>query len=201
MSTCEYIYKSGRHAGERCEIRPTNGEKMCYKHKKAAEMKSFRAHTADSLIVDPIFAAPGATRPATPPAKHRYSNWMITINSNVSYDKMSANDKKLFKDFIDFVFSRDNIEKFLTDSTGGGAKNIVKLGVEHYFEVAPNNGRLHMHGLLSLEHTGNFRLEFNRIREAARRILGRNIHLSAPVSGDQSKAYAQYAAKKASSTA
>jgi len=195
---CGYVYKSGRHAGEHCEIRPTNGERFCYKHKKAAEKRSVRVHESDALGSDSVFAAPGATRePAKAAPKRRFSNWMITINSNQDYSKMSADEKKLFKDFIDYTFDRNNIVKFLTDTTSGNHDNIVNLMVEHYFEVGPINGRLHMHGLLSVEHTGNFRLEFNRIRDAARRILGRTIHLSAPVSGDQSKAYAQYAQKKA----
>ena len=54
-----------------------------------------------------------------------------------------------------------------------------------------------MHCILQLENHGNFKLELNRIRAAAKAALGYSIHLSAPVTGDTAKAYAAYASKKA----
>lgn len=104
--------------------------------------------------------------------------------------------KKLFKDFIEYVFSEDGIKQFLTDTVMPDDRNIVNLKINHYFEVAPMNGKLHMHGLLSIKHVGNFGLKANWIQAVAKVALRHNVYFNAPVNGDSTKLFEQYAAKK-----
>jgi hypothetical protein len=188
--SCHHIYLSGRHKGEQCEIVPESGN-YCYKHKRDAHK---RPAGAQAIAEDAVFGHAGAAPVAK---KMRYSNWYITLNSNKDISKMTAADKLRFKQFCDFVFTEDGIKRFITDSTAADHANIVKLEISHYFEAGDEQGRLHMHGLLAVEHTGNLRLEANRIRAAARAALGYDVYFNSPVSTDHAKAYAEYVKKQA----
>lgn len=192
--SCKHIFATGPKKGQRCPVIPADGGDYCAKHRKSTEKKQSRAHTANNLGNDALFAGTGG-RPKTA-AKNRYSVWLITLNSNKDIDKMTYQDKKQFKDAMDYVFNRENIFDFFTESTGKGQDAVVKLNMEHHFEVGPSGGRLHVHALVDITHTGNFRFEANRLRAFLKQALGYNIYLNAPVSGNQSAAYAQYAAKR-----
>lgn len=194
MSTCSHVILTGKNKGQLCKNKATQSN-YCGAHHKMMNKKVDRKKGSQSLHEDAIFRNPNSET-KKPKRKIRYSSFLITVNSQKDFQTMTAEAKKEFKDFVDFVFSPDEIRNFLTDTTSSDVdKNIVKLTIEHHFEIGEKNGRLHMHAILNIEHTGNFRLEANNIRQVAQRILGYKIHLDVRGSGNPTKAMEQYASK------
>ena len=60
-------------------------------------------------------------------------------------------------------------------------RNIVKL--ESYFEVGDKQGRLHIHGVLKLAHTGNYQMDRAKISGVVAGVLGHKVHLNIVGSG------------------
>lgn len=194
MANCAHTYATGKHSGKHCDIIPASG-KYCYKHKKMHAKQDERKHAVDAIVNDPVFSniSTGSKK------KLRYSNWYITLNSNQVFENMTTEQKKLFKEFCDYTFSREGIQHFITDTTANDLSAIVKLEISHYYENGGTQGRLHLHALLAVEHTGNLRLQANALRAAAKKILGYTIYFNSNVSTDHAKAYAEYIRKNNSS--
>ena len=76
------------------------------------------------------------------------------------------------------------------------AKNIRKLKTEFYFEVGESQGRLHVHGVVDLQHVGNYQLCVDWVRAVLEKILGGKIHFNAQGSGNAEAAWQQYMTKK-----
>lgn len=51
-------------------------------------------------------------------------------------------------------------------------KNITKMKVKHYFEVGNVQHRLHIHGLRSVKHTGNYRMHSEEV------LVDKKVHLN-----------------------
>eukprot|EP01127_Copromyxa_protea_P018775 TRINITY_DN597_c0_g3_i8.p1 TRINITY_DN597_c0_g3~~TRINITY_DN597_c0_g3_i8.p1 ORF type:complete len:120 (+),score=17.82 TRINITY_DN597_c0_g3_i8:418-777(+) len=111
---------------------------------------------------------------------------------------MSVDEKREFKNLADFIFSEENVAKYLIDrnSPHDPTKNIVKLSSEHYFEVGGKQGRLHMHGVLKLTHTGHYQMNEAAIRQLAEEVLGYKVHFNAKGNSDQDAATQAYIKKQ-----
>jgi hypothetical protein len=146
------------------------------------------------LLNDPIFN--NGVKRQKKRAGERNSNWNFTINSNSNYGKMTDQDKKLFKNFMNFVFDEDRILDYITDkeSPSNSRKNIDKVKIDFYYENSANN-LLHAHGILRIKHHGFIRLRLNDIRQLARKIFGKNIHIDAPVNSDTNTSWENYMKK------
>lgn len=187
---CDYIFQKGKKAGSKCVIKPKSPNSLCWRHIKMAETPA-----PIDLNDDPIFGSGSTiTKDVVAPKKINYSIWNITINSNRDYTKMSDIDKERFKSFADYLFTPDTFRRYITDSKPGD--NIIEINVEKYFEVGESVKRLHLHGQLSTKHRGHLRLEANKIRAVAEKILGYKIHLDSVVTSDHVRAYAEYMKKK-----
>ena len=191
--SCNHTFSKGTKSGQTCKKKPRGGATYCYKHSKTTPDKSERAN---AIKDDPIFNN-SKTIVTTAAPKERYSVWLGTINSQLDYSKMTDKQKRDFKDFSDYLLNRDNLIRYLTDakSPDDVNQNVRELSVEHYFEVGGSQNRLHLHFQLAITHTGHFSLECNKIREIAKKILGYNIYLNAPVQSDPVRAYAAYIKK------
>lgn len=91
---------------------------------------------------------------------------------------MSVEEKKRFKNVCEFVFSCENIHNYLEDRTSPEdvSNNIVKCKIEWHPEVGEQVHRLHVHGVIDLKHTGNFRLCNEKIRGVIEKVLGKRVH-------------------------
>lgn len=201
---CKYIYSTGKYAGKQCDIRPAGGTPQqpagdyCYKHKVIAAKKANRAKATAAISADPIFSS--AAEPAKESetnAKKKFSVFNCTINSQKNYATMSAEDKLKFKRFVDWLFlpSGETALKFMTDAKAPDMRNILEAKAEHHFEVG-DLGKLHAHGQILVTHTGHITFWANKVREAARKILGYTIHWDCQASSNHVAAYAEYMRKK-----
>lgn len=197
---CKWIYNKGKHKDKQCEAVTKSETGFCGRHKARGIKKENKVKGAEKISADSIFSD-DAKPPSPNKKKQKSSCWMITINSQKNYDNLSDEDKKLFKKFGDFIMNEEMLKKYyLSDTTSDDInKNITSLKVSHYYEVGDEQNRLHLHGLIQLEHTGYFKLFVNRIREFAKKTLGCNIYLSAPVQSDPIKAYEYYIQKQQNS--
>jgi hypothetical protein len=95
-------------------------------------------------------------------------------------------EKRQFKNLVDFIFSEDKIDKYLEDRTcpDDSKKNLGEVKSEYYYEVGDTQHRLHVHGITKLRHTGNYRLSNEKIRGVVEKILGKKVHFNASGSGD-----------------
>ena len=185
------VKKISSHVGSRggnADTRCKNGAKLgdyCVKHKKRE-----KANLAnDEVLNDKV--PKEQTSPNT-----RYSVWKITLNSQKDYSKMTDADKLQFKNALSFIFNETDIMKYMTNRTNQDAqKNIKKLKIDFYLEVGDKQGRLHAHGRIELEHTGNYTLELQKIKAVISKLLGSGIYFNAVGSGDPQKAWADYMAK------
>jgi hypothetical protein len=99
---------------------------------------------------------------------------------------MTTEQKHQFKNLIEFIFSEENITKYLEDRTSPDApiKNLAEVKSEFYYEVGDAQHRLHVYGTLKLKHTGNYRLSNEKIRGIVEKILDKKVHFNAKGSAD-----------------
>lgn len=189
---CAHVGTRGNNKDIKCRNAAKIGN-FCAKHKKKER---------PTLATDEVFgngeAAPAAAPAEAPkPKKFHYSAFKFTINSQMDFAKMSPAEKKQFKHAVEFIFDKDNVHKYLEDRTNAGdtRANISELKVEFFFEVGAQQGRLHTHGVLSLKHTGNYRVNQERVRAVLEKLLGRKVHLNVVGSADETAAWAAYITK------
>lgn len=193
---CRYIYWKGPKKGSRCPHRP-RGSEYCYQHRETAEALSHRENRAVVLNEDPIFN--GAGQAPKPAAVERTSIYHWTINSNQPYEKMTPEDKKKFKKYIEDLMTNDKILDYVTDKNAPDHRNIDNVKTDYYFEVSPTAGLLHAHGYVSIKHRGFITLRLNQLRADAQKLFGKNLHFHWPVSSDSEATWAAYIAKNSAS--
>ena len=110
---------------------------------------------------------------------------------------MTDAEKTKFKNFMEFVFSKEKVVKYLEDAKNitDATTNIVDLESEFYFEVGSNQYRLHSHGIIKLKHTGFYKIKTEQIRQLAKKIFGDSIYLNIVASGNSEEAWLAYIKK------
>lgn len=220
--TCRYVAIKGPTKGQRCTVRPRNGQ-FCSKHsatKIASEaiqpiapvdadeiLETIKDKKQVVLLADPVLgnqAAPepndevhlgGGKRKRERTPKLKSTVVMVTLNSNKPLASMSAEDKKAFKEMAAQIFSKDVIPEFLSDRTHDDPKEVIKdIESSYHFEVSGAD-LLHLHGLIKIVHTGFLKWHANRVRDLAVKMLGHNVYLNTPISSDPILAWKQYTEK------
>ena len=155
---CKHIISIGKNKGNQCSkngIHAFRGEHYCKKH--IYDIHSKKEDIKD-INNDPIFNDKVDTNePAT-----RKSIFNITINTN----NMSDDEKRKFKQVVEYVFHKDNIIKYLKDMTKpeDATVNLVDLQTDYAFEVGGSLNRLHVHGYVDVTHTGLYQLSQHLLR-------------------------------------
>jgi hypothetical protein len=131
--------------------------------------------------------------------KPRYSAFLITLNSQAVYTKLTPADKRKFKALIETIFDKDNIAAYLTDRTnpGDARAHLIDTRVTYEFEVGSKFSRLHMHGYLRVVHTGIYTVDVRKMRTVCERVLGKQIHLDVRGMADTDAAWTAYLKKNA----
>lgn len=204
IPTCNYRFVKGAKAGVQCD-QPGRYNGKCCRHKTkipgshavnvSSMVEEKKANNTEKLKEDEIFNDMVQEKQPDEP-KHKSSVWRFTINSNTDYDKMTKDDKLRFRRFMEYVFDENGIFDFLADlnSINDSRANVDEMNIEYYFENSSKN-LLHAHGILRIKHHGCFRLKLNEIRNLARTVFGKNIHIDAPVSSDYDTAWEEYIKK------
>eukprot|EP01127_Copromyxa_protea_P013360 TRINITY_DN358_c1_g1_i7.p1 TRINITY_DN358_c1_g1~~TRINITY_DN358_c1_g1_i7.p1 ORF type:complete len:205 (+),score=33.76 TRINITY_DN358_c1_g1_i7:61-615(+) len=170
----------GKSAGVTCRNQANHGD-YCAKHKKKPKA---------ALATDEVFGTEKTekTEKPQPKVKQNHSVWMYTLNSQQAFSGMTKEQKTEFKELVKFIFDEENITEYLTDrkSPDDPSKNIVSLKSEYFFEVGDEQGRLHVHGILKITHTGNYQVNQAAVRQLAEKVLGYKPHfnINGQVSGN-----------------
>jgi hypothetical protein len=111
---------------------------------------------------------------------------------------MTTEQKHQFKNLVDFIFAAENIDKYLEDRTlpDDPRKNLSEIKSEYYYEVSNGQHQLHIHGVIKLQHTGNYRLSNKKIRGVIEKILGKIVHFNMLGSVDVERVWVQYMQKQ-----
>lgn len=203
---CDYVYSRGLKRGLMCES-PGNYGGRCCKHKvkdksqpgnsmdqlKQLSAEEKKAENTDKLKEDPIFN--DKVQDAKPTS--RSSVWTFTINTNTNYDNMNDDDKKRFKRFMSYVFDKEGIFDFVTDqeSYDDPKKNIEEVEIDYFFENSSKN-LLHTHGFIKIIHHGYLKLRYGDIKEFAKIIFGKNLHMDFQAGTDAVTGWKNYMAKQ-----
>jgi hypothetical protein len=109
---------------------------------------------------DEFFGAPEKANQAEHATKYKFSVWYWPLNLQSDFSQMTTKQKHQFKNLVDFIFAEENICKYLEDRTSphNPQKNLAEVKSEFYYEVGDAQYRLHVHGTIKLQHTGNYRL-------------------------------------------
>ena len=204
---CDYMYSRGSKRGTLCDAMG-NYDGKCCKHKakpppegggentiqrlKKMSLDDKKAANTEKLKDDPIFN----DKVEEPKSKTKSSIWNFTINTNTNYDTMSADDKKRFKKWMANVFDEDSIFDYVTDqeSYDDPKKNVDEIKTDYYFENSGKN-LLHAHGIIRILHHGYLRIRYNDIRDYAKIIFGKNLHIDMQASSDHVNAWENYMSK------
>ncbi len=192
--TCNYVIGRGKRKGEMCGKRGHGKGGACTEHRKALE----EGPKKRDIAADNVFGSNKPEVAAEPAPKVKSSVWLVTINSQKDLSNMSTEQKIIFKDFAEWIFDKDRfVSYYLNDLTSPNdpAKNIKDLSIAYQFEVGGQQGRLHLHAIVNLKHTGHFKFKANELRSFAKSSLGYNVHLDAPVRSDDVAAMSEYVAK------
>lgn len=123
----------------------------------------------------------------------KHSLFLITINSQIDYDKTTEDQRTSFKKIAKYVFS-NNIHKYIT-FIDENHKDIYKIDSQYRFEIAPTNGRLHLHGIIKISHNSKIKLNLVDLRALLNRAWGQPVHLDVKGSNDNAKMMEAYVNK------
>ena len=193
MRRCNHVFWKGKDRGQQCP-RMTKGQK-CHKHKECQDESVEKEEKAAKLQTDDVFGNDEQTEAHK--GKLRSSIYLITINSNKTLESLSIAEKKRFKDFVDFVFTDENLkENYIVDNNGMDVNEITEsLEIEYHFEVSPKNNRLHCHIYINIQHRGHISFRIDEIRGLANKVFPDKIYISFSVSSDPTIAMKNYTRK------
>lgn len=189
--TCEWIIDRAPKKGQRCQIKPIEGRTFCSKHNK--RMASREARQPAKLDTDEVFGTPA------PAPRNKFSVFNFTFSTNRDVDKLSREQKLVFKTAVDGLFDpgQNGIIGYLRDSKSEDpAQNIVKSQTLFRYEVGSREHRLHAHCQLLLEHTGHYRIDTAALREDLKNQTGYVIYVKVDAQTDHVAAYAAYITKR-----
>jgi hypothetical protein len=163
--------------------------KWCKKHDKKK---------CPALAQDEVFVQPEKVNVEPEKPKYKFSVFHWTLNLQSDFSNMMTEQKHQFKNLVDFIFSEENIEKYLEDRTSPDdpKKNLAEVKSEYYCEVGNAQHRLHAHGMLKLKYTGNYRMFNEKIRGVVEKILSKKVHFNATGSSDAEAAWRQELTKQ-----
>ena len=112
--------------------------------------------------------------------KEHVSNFLLTINTNQSYnenDPNLQNDIEVFEESIKDVLG--NINNYLKFKNGEWNDDDVKdVSIDYVIEVGGKKRMIHAHILLKFKHVINIQLDVNKIKDKIKNELGlKNIYI------------------------
>ena len=100
--------------------------------------------------------------------KPKYSNFLLTINTNKQYkddDPHLKNDADIFEDTINDILKHINEYINLPESVIWNNKIIEDVDIDYVVEKGNIKGQLHTHILFKIKHHTNIQLNYNKIKE------------------------------------
>lgn len=122
---------------------------------------------------------------------------MITLNLNEKFSNMTTEQRKNFKQFAVDLFDKKQILNYFKDreNPSNPLANIQNVEIKWKPEVGPQQGKLHLHALVAITHTGFYTFKANALRSLATETFGHNVYLSCPVSSNERVKWESYLQK------
>jgi hypothetical protein len=202
MHQCQYKFWRGDNKGQQCP-RMTKSSR-CYKHKDCHDSLTTQNNDkVEKMQKDEVFGDDAAalqqhdTQLPRSKGKVKSSVYLITINSNKTLESLNKNEKKQFKDYVDFIFAEQNLkDNYIIDNHGDDINDIIEsIDIEHHFEISPVTNRLHCHAYINIQHHGHISFKINDIRALAAKIFKDKIYINLSVSSDPTIAIKNYTRK------
>lgn len=118
---------------------------------------------------------PNETQLLNKPSKIKTSQFMVTINPNISCKKVGDDlMKERLKETIQCVYSNQSLQhlvKFRDYRHSFTSKYIKGIKMEYALEKGKKCGFVHSHILLKIEHVSNIQLKFREMKEKVRQCL------------------------------
>jgi hypothetical protein len=125
---CQHTRTHGGNADKACRNKAVCQDKWCKKHDKKKCLV---------LAQDEIFGVPEKmnVKPAAEKQKYKFSVFHWTINSQSDFIQMTTEQKHQFKNLVEFIFSDENIVKYLKDRTSpdDSKKYLAEAKSEFYY--------------------------------------------------------------------
>lgn len=177
---CRYKFTKGKRKGKHCE-HFANYDNYCGLHKKIIDKRVGRSLKAKSDLDD--FLNGDVQKQI--PKKNKKSVFLLSINTNKTVAKMTEEDKVNFKIvakylfddhgvFDDFVIKRYGREKPESDL-------IVDQMSDFNYEISPETQRLHLHGVIDIEHKSNLLIDLPALREYVNETMGYKLNVNLKV--------------------
>lgn len=117
--------------------------------------------------------------------KPRRSVFMMTINSQKSIDEMSLREKNRFKMLVGYLFDEDGIYGFIRERDGYPelADNAVSFRDDYSYEIGEKFSKVHMHGVVDIEHNSFIFMDIPALRTFVNEYLGYNSHINVKTPG------------------
>lgn len=129
--------------------------------------------------------------------KLKSTDLMITLNLNEKFTNMTTEQKRAFRQFAVDLFDKKQILSFFKDreNPSNPLANMQNVEIKWRPEVGPQQGKLHLHALVAITHTGFYTFKANELRSFATQTFGHNIYLSCPVSSNERVKWESYLQK------
>lgn len=166
--TCKHKFKKGKRKGQLCNSF-ANYDGYCGTHRPRK-----------STLADFI----GEQKPIPQRQKNKKSVFLVTINSNKTLDSMNEQDRNNFKSITKTLFDDDGIFDYLVKRYGGVIPEpevIVDKFSDYNYEIGEEAGRLHMHGIVDVEHKSNILIDIARLRNYINEVMGYPVHVNVRV--------------------
>lgn len=110
-------------------------------------------------------------------AKARWSNFLVTVNTNKRHQnkdpEFRAQEKQL-RDTIDNLLDDANLRKLIVMMKPGDTydNSIATINIDGMTEIAPKTQTLHMHVLISVHHRTTLKLDYEALKREICGALG-----------------------------
>lgn len=103
----------------------------------------------------------------TPKNKIKYSNFFITLNTNLRYKKGDEQRRQARRDFVNgFKTVLSNIGDYVEFLNDGSWDDVEKADVKIRPEIGTKKGLIHGHALVRLRHRTKLRIPYAKLRQA-----------------------------------
>jgi hypothetical protein len=93
---------------------------------------------------------------------------------------------------------KKNIDKYLKDRTlpDDPRKSLAEVKSEYYYEVGNAQHQVHVHSVIKLQHTRNYRLSNEKIKGVVEKIFSKKVHFNVTESVEIELVWVQYMQKQ-----
>lgn len=198
---CIRILVAGKNAGTRCSKKAYKGAEYCSSCKRTLAKQAAR----EELNRDQSRLERFQSKPKQRAERINKSVFAITINFQKTPESMDEDQKNKARLLNEYLFDRENILDLVECAKNGQPEqcDIINVRIGSHFEIGQNKGRLHIHGLVEIDHRTCLRIIQSDLRAIVNQFFGSRVHLNiqAKPQSNSSHIWERYMAKSANEPA